>query len=481
MTGKGRGTVKQIAAFLLAFVLAFSLTACGSRAVTRPQTERETSVPQETAESGAESNSTADSGAENNGIADSGADSEDAEPELAAASAHAQDGWYFDSTDGTLYLYEQKYVLKTPYTGDLSKVRTIVLSGSVTTVPDVPLEEGCFDVYPQLRKIVLDDSVQTLETAALDGCSKVERIYLGSGVREIADDAFFGSCYGEGCAGVSGLRTIAVSRDNPYFAAADNVLYNKAGTEIIHYPMHRQKTEYVIPDSVTDVRWFAFSCNQTMRKLTVGRGISDINFSLFSCVALRELILPDTLRSVGDGAIKYCALESVVIPDSVTYLGAEAFSRCDQLREIRIGKGVVLTDDRLWFNSPVLSKVTVDPDNPSLCVVDDVVFTKDRKTLLLYPAGLTDTEYRIPDGTKTVADAAFQGENLKKLYIPVSVKKIGADNLSYVLLDEEQEYQGIKYPYEIWYAGSAAQWKEITADIGNVGNMSVHFYAQDFR
>lgn len=54
-----------------------------------------------------------------------------------------------------------------------------------------------------------------------------------------------------------------------------------------------------------------------------------------------ELVLPDSVQSIGKGAFMGCTiLVSVTIPESVTYLGDEAFKDCINLKEITIPKSI---------------------------------------------------------------------------------------------------------------------------------------------
>ena len=394
----------------------------------------------------------------------------------AAAEAQA-DEWSFDESTGTLSLYAQRQLEKTPYPGDPADVRAVVLSGSVEKVVSAGTDCDGLAVYPQLRKLTLGDGVQRLETGAFNGCHKTEEIRIGSGLSFIADNAFFGTEYSAGSAGCTELKRIEVSRDNPHFTAEDNVLYNKDRTELILYPTCREKTEFTIPDSVRSVRWFAFSGNETIRSLTVGKGIETFDFSLFGCNALRDLTLPDTLREIGDSAIKYCGVRSVTIPDSVTTLGIEAFLQCKDLQSIHVGKGVVLEPDAysVWFNGPALKTITVDPQNASLCVSDGALFSKDRKTLFAFPGGSEQTAYSVPDGTQTLAYNAFvDNGRLKKIYIPASVTTINVEDLC----PYDMEEGAYSYPFEVWYGGSRMQWENAIRGAGGTEGLTLYCDAE---
>ena len=81
--------------------------------------------------------------------------------------------------------------------------------------------------------------------------------------------------------------------------------------------------------------------------------------------------------------------EALTIPDAldghaVTSIGANPFSSCDKLTEIK-----------------------VSPDHPTLAVIDGVLFSKTDKRLVCYPCALTATSYSIPLGIKVIGEEAF--------------------------------------------------------------------------
>lgn len=59
-------------------------------------------------------------------------------------------------------------------------------------------------------------------------------------------------------------------------------------------------------------------------------------------------------------------------------------------------------------------------------IIDDVVFSTDKKELVRYSPEKTDESYVIPDYVKTIRDGAFQGsEHLSRVTISKSIRRIG--------------------------------------------------------
>jgi hypothetical protein len=64
-------------------------------------------------------------------------------------------------------------------------------------------------------------------------------------------------------------------------------------------------------------------------------------------------------------------------------------------------------------------------------IIDDVVFSTDKKKLVRYSPEKTDEEYVIPDCVETICDAAFQeSEHLKQVTISKNIRHIGSRTFS---------------------------------------------------
>ncbi len=73
-----------------------------------------------------------------------------------------------------------------------------------------------------------------------------------------------------------------------------------------------------------------------------GSNITSIGKECFvDCDLLTQVILPDTVKTIEDGAFSTCEdLEYVYIPDGVSYIGKRAFYTCDELAYVRVPDSV---------------------------------------------------------------------------------------------------------------------------------------------
>ena len=136
-----------------------------------------------------------------------------------------------------------------------------------------------------------------------------------------------------------------------------NCGYAEATNELLEFKLSIDQTYYVVSICgvaatkitipyyyndlpVNGIEDNAFSCCNTLEKITITSNIKYIGLSAFEgCVTLNNLEI-DTdsqLESIGDTAFKNCSsLKTIIIPNSVTKIGVSAFYGCNSLESITL-------------------------------------------------------------------------------------------------------------------------------------------------
>ena len=176
-----------------------------------------------------------------------------------------------------------------------------------------------------------------------------------------------------------------------------------------------------------------------------------ICFSFVSCGEELDMLSGNTDISYditdGEAVVTKIPNKSVVtevtIPDEyegvpVTTVGEFAGVNLEYITKITIGKNVKEIDDWAFGNSRNISFFDIDDENPYLCDVDGVIYTKDMKTLLFYPPARAIEEskndkgeevksisYEIPEGVETIRSKAFyKCYELTEITLPSTLKSI---------------------------------------------------------
>ena len=128
-------------------------------------------------------------------------------------------------------------------------------------------------------------------------------------------------------------------------------------------------------------------------------------------ITVTKVTIPDTIRSIGDGAFHSCRnLISVVIPDSVESIGDAAFAECDNLREVKLPSTLEIIENDVFALCTSLEAIELPS---TLKHIGDSAFA------------LTSIKaIELPHGIETIGTYAFQYIPIESIVIPDSVREM---------------------------------------------------------
>jgi hypothetical protein len=296
-----------------------------------------------------------------------------------------------------------------------------------------------------LTSVSIPDSVISIGGFAFENCTGLASIAIPNSVTQIGLNPF-SHC--------SSIQKFIVNADNEHYATDDSgALYNKDFSELLICP--GGKTEFDIPQTVTSIGRYAFSC-YNLYSITVPNSITSIGDDAFwGCTSLNSIVIPNTVTSIGSRAFQYCSsLTSVLIPNSVTSIGGYAFFGCTSLTEMTIPNTVTSIGKEAFFDCESLTEMTisnsvtsigdyafcrclsvpqfvVEPDNAYYASDEfGAMYNKDFSILLICPC--SKTEFDVPNSVTSIANRAFEYcKGLTSVNIGNSVTSIGYSAFDY--------------------------------------------------
>lgn len=318
-------------------------------------------------------------------------------------------------------------------------------------------------------------SVTSIDKEAFSNCSGLTGITIPSSVTSIDDRAFIGC---------SDIRSIEVDTDNPNYASASGVLYNKQNTVLIAFPAGKSGI-YTIPSSVTSIGNSAFFRCSGLTEITIPSSVTEIeSWAFYCCSGLKSIIIPSSVTSIANGTFFGCrALKSVAIPSSVTSIGVRAFFKCETLRNITIPSSVTSIGDEAFSSCSGMRSINVDEDNPNYTCMSGVLYNNDKTSLIICPGKKTG-HFVVPSSVISISDMAFSCGALRKVTIPSSVESIGSmafsncDRLKRIEVDESNPnystLSGVLYNKQltdlIAYPSGKAGYFIIPSTVTSIGN-----------
>jgi len=396
---------------------------------------------------------------------------------LASFSASTLNSNY-QAIDDVLYSKDGKTIVSYP----------MAKSGSSYTIPDSVLTIGNYAFYEckALTSLAIPNSVITIGDYAFFWCYGLTTLQIGSSVQSIGSHAFgycraffsltipdsvasigtfaFYNCQGLSTVTIGNciadmdrntflacvhLASFSVASTNSKYQSIGGVLYNKDATTLLIYPSWAG-TSYTIPSSVTSINAGAFDECTSLKMLTIPSSVTSIGADAFNfCTSLTTLSIPSAVTIINDSTFKNCKhLTSISLPDSITSIGDSAFSGCTGLTSFTVGNAVTsIGSEALAYCSGLttltlggtltsigssafvgcsaLTSFSVAAENTVYQSVEGVLFSKDGKALMAYPASKEGSSYTIPNGVTSLADGAFmRASKLTMVTIPSSVTSI---------------------------------------------------------
>ena len=237
-----------------------------------------------------------------------------------------------------------------------------------------------------------------------------------------------------------------------YRTSIKKVVVEEGITSIGSYAFTRCNimTEVSLPSTLLMINTYAFDNCRSLSSIDLPNKLWKIETNAFSeCVALTRIELPDSVTTVGSSVFSTChnlkyvklsagmkeipdsmffnmdTLNTVIIPEGITSIGDTVFRGGDGITEITIPAQISKIGVAAFADCTKLKNIYVDSDNQYFTSVNGILFSKDMKTLICYPAGRTATTYTVPSGVTKIGYAAFgTAKKLYYIYLPDSVTHI---------------------------------------------------------
>ncbi len=236
---------------------------------------------------------------------------------LTSIIVHKDNKYYSNDECGVLFNKDKTMLIQYPIGNERT---SYIIPEGVTSIGD-----HAFSYCDNLISISIPESVTLIDHFAFGECNSLTSISIPKSVTYIEFFAF---------AGCNSLASIIVHKDNKYYSSDEyGVLFNKDKTTLIQYPIGNERTSYIIPKGVINIKSMSFLC----------------------CYNLTSISIPKGVTHIADGTFEYCkSLTSITIPEGVTSIGT-AFDDCENLTDVYFAG----TEEQ-W------NKISIEEDNEYL-------------------------------------------------------------------------------------------------------------------
>ncbi len=404
-----------------------------------------------------------------------------------------------------------------------SSLTSVEMGDSVTTIGDY-----AFRNCTSLTCVEIGDRVETIGFRAFEYCSSLTSVVIGESVEIIGENAF---------AYCSSLTSVYYAGDIEGWC---NITFSDNSSNLLYYAKNlyidnELVTELVIPNTVTEIKAYAFQNCLSLTSVVIGDSVTTIGLSAFNgCINLAEITLPfvgntkdgttnthfgyifgassyfynneyvptslkkvaitsatiigknafygcdnltsveipDSVTSIGYMAFYYCtSLTSVVIGGSVTTIGSQAFWDCTSLISVVIGDSVTTIGSQAFYNCYSLTSVVI---GDSVTSIGDWAFY-NCDSLTSIEVGENNTAYKSIDGNLYSKDGTV-----------LIQYAIGKTDSEFIIPDSVTSIR--RYAFyncdsltSVYYKGTSSEWSSISIESFNedLTNATRYYYVEN--
>ena len=236
------------------------------------------------------------------------------------------------------------------------------LTGSLTIPNSVTsIDEYAFSGDTSITSVTIGTSVTSIGGQAFENCHSLTSLTIPASVTSIGDDAF---------AYCGSLTSVYYTGDVAGWCGIElgNVYSNPLSWAHNLYINDTLVTDLVIPNSVTEIKNFAFIYASCLTSLTIPTSVTSIGtYAFLACTGLTTLTIPSSVTEIGfcafascDGltTVNYNATDCNALTFEQYERPGEFFSNCEALTTLNIGNNVTKIPDNAFSYCSSLTSVT---------------------------------------------------------------------------------------------------------------------------
>ncbi len=363
--------------------------------------------------------------------------------------------------DFTYTVDENGFVEITGYTNDTAI--DVTIPDEIDGKKVVKIGNSAFEKHPTLEKIIVSDNVESIGQRAFYKCYSLNYIKLGRNVTKI-DKYAFSLCEENGIFASydeKQINKLIIPEDMPYlhqnaffyanveeliipeyvtdinqqllaftvgkisldennhnFVLQDNALYDKDITELKKYSKNAHG-DFNLPSTVKTIRFDAFNFCSNLTGIQLASYDSDGNdisqletiedYAFFDCTQLSSVVFGRKVKNIGINAfgmlLSTHTIDHVQLPDQLESVDSTSFHLCN-FSKLSV-PATCTKINSVFLNNDQLSEIEVDSNNEKYFSYNNILYSKDKSSLIKCPANSKIKEYTVLPEVTTIEQEAF--------------------------------------------------------------------------
>lgn len=300
-----------------------------------------------------------------------------------------------------------------------------------------------FSHNENIVKVVVPEGVADIGFEAFYMCKKLHTIELPTTIRNIWRKAFEGtpalSWHADKVDGGLYLDHHLIKTDKDKVGEVFTVQEGTYSIALEAFRGNQTIKEVILPDTLKAIGESAFEDCTNLEKINLPQSLTCIgNLAFAGCKLNQDIKLPENLDFIGNYAFRNTEIKNLDFSDKLTNIGWNAFEDCVNITEATIPEGVTTIGNMAFTGCTNLEKITLPSTLESIgyLAFHNTAFSNNAENWeegLLYSGNVllkAKTNLAgcvlVKDGITLIADSAFDScVNVSKVTLPDSVKIIG--------------------------------------------------------
>lgn len=215
---------------------------------------------------------------------------------------------------------------------------------------------------------------------------------------------------------------------------------------------------------------------------------SEGDLCLFYCLGnKKDVVIPSMIDGMkvttilNEAFFENKHVETITFEDGIEKIIGNAFVRCSNLKVINLPKTLkeyAVSNDNYGESGVcfeycnMLEEINIDEANEYYCSKDGVLYSKDLKTLVAYPANKTSGVYKVLDGVTTIHSYAFNAARCEEVALPDSMNCLEGNAFSYSEITKITIPANCEIGYQAFYYSTKLRTVTIEDGIEALGDYS---------
>ncbi len=279
--------------------------------------------------------------------------------------------WDYETSLGVQFEYIGNYCL---VSGSYEGLSGDVYIGAMSNgVPVLGVKKDAFKNRENITAVYLSEGMMSIGESAFEGCTNLKTLVIPSTVTTIGDNLL--------------KNTLQIEELSVPFIG--NGFYG--GSDIPLYRFFSVSANYDVPGSLKTltvtgdykIPAHAFHDCEYIERIIIEGNVELIEIYAFAyCNSLKEVVLPESLKTVNYRAFIGTSLESITIPDNVEELIDGCFANSPNLTSVTLGTGMKRIAPTVFQNCPLLTEFIIPQENDSVEFKDGKLYVKNESELV---------------------------------------------------------------------------------------------------